>query len=49
MLVSDDEVELVVVKEKARRTRGESSASTERARRAVDARLGVGKGMDRVL
>jgi len=38
-----------VVREKARRTRGESSASTERAREAVEARWGVGKGMFRVL
>ena len=32
-----------------RRTRGESSASTERAREAVVARCGVGKGMLMVL
>lgn len=35
--------------EKVRRTRGESSASTESARRAVVARWGVGRGMWRVL
>jgi hypothetical protein len=38
-----------VVREKARRTRGESSASTERAREAVLARWEEGKGMWRVL
>lgn len=38
-----------IVKEKARRTRGESSASTERASCAVCARWGDGKGMVRVL
>jgi hypothetical protein len=32
-----------------RRTKGESSASTESARCAVDARWGVGKGRERVL
>jgi len=38
-----------VVSVNARRTRGESSASTERAREAVEARWGVGKGMLSVL
>lgn len=37
------------MREKVRRTRGESSASTERAERAADARRGVGRGMSRVL
>jgi hypothetical protein len=38
-----------VVSVNSRRTRGESSASTERDSRAVFARFGVGKGMFRVL
>lgn len=52
MYVGDVEVEegeAAVVKENARRTRGESSASTERAHWAVRAREGLGKGMCRVL
>lgn len=35
--------------EKDRCTKGESSASTDSARRAVRERWGVGRGMDRVL
>jgi hypothetical protein len=42
-----DEVDLVRVK--TRRTSGESSASTDRAVRAVDARWCEGKGMERLL
>lgn len=38
-----------VVRERERRTRGDSSASTRRARRAVRARRWVGSGMVRVL
>lgn len=37
------------IREKVRRTRGESSASTDRAERAADARRGVGRGMSIVL
>lgn len=47
--MDEDEGEGGVVSVNARRTRGESSASTERAREAVEARWGVGKGMLRVL
>lgn len=47
---SEEVVVLVVfVRAKERRTRGESSASTERARWAVVARWAEGKGMCRVL
>lgn len=37
------------VREKVRRTRGDSSASTERARKAAEASRAVGRGMDKVL
>lgn len=37
------------MREKVRRTRGESSVSTERAERAAEARRAVGRGMSRVL
>lgn len=36
------------MREKVRRTRGESSVSTERAERAAEARRAVGRGMSRV-
>jgi hypothetical protein len=50
---SDGDVVSVIldcaIREKARRTSGESSASTDRAVRAVDARRCEGKGMESVL
>lgn len=48
-VVDEDEVEDGAVSAKERRTNGDSSASTARARRAVEDRCAVGKGMWRVL
>lgn len=48
-MAEDAGAEEAVVREKERRTKGDSSWSTERARRALFARRWVGKGMHIVL